>query len=103
MWIYFSKNDGKNKNVMWKGLSKVTSVNGKKLFIDQGARLATVNRGDAVRVGEEFWRVDGMSDCEDGYHVNRRKMVDNLKKVPVPSFSAQKFIILPNVIGVINI
>ena len=33
--------------------SKVTAVNGKKLFIDQGARVGTVNRDDAVRVGEE--------------------------------------------------
>ena len=34
----------------------------KKLFIDQGARLGTVNRDDAVRVGEEFWRVDELPE-----------------------------------------
>ena len=53
-WIYFKKSDGKNRK-MWRGPSKVVSVNGKKLFIDQGARLGTVNRDDAVLFREEFW------------------------------------------------
>ena len=43
---------------------KGTSVNGKKLFIDQGARLGTVNRDDAVKVGQEFWRMDELSELE---------------------------------------
>ena len=60
--IYYKKNAGKGKNVLWSGPSKVTSVNGKKLFIDQGARLGTVNRDDAVKVGEEFWRMDELSE-----------------------------------------
>ena len=57
-WIYFKKNMGRCKEVLWSGPSKVVAVNGKKLFIDQGARLGTVNRDDAVRQGEEFWRMD---------------------------------------------
>ena len=48
--IYYKKSEGKGKNVIWKGPSKVTAVNGKKLFIDQGARLSTVNRDDAVYI-----------------------------------------------------
>ena len=36
--------------VEWKGPSKVVAINGKKLFIDNGARLATVNRDDIVRI-----------------------------------------------------
>ena len=59
-WIYFKKNDGKSKNSLWSGPSQVAAINGKKFFIDRGARLATVNRDDAVRVGEEFWKID---DC----------------------------------------
>ena len=55
--IYYKK--GKDK--VWRGPSKVFSVNGKKLFIDQGAHQATVNRDCAVRVGEEFWRIDGLN------------------------------------------
>ena len=45
--IYYKKSDGKGKNVLWRGPSQVTAVNGKKLFIDQGGRLSTVNRDDA--------------------------------------------------------
>ena len=56
--IYYKKSNGFGKNVVWRGPSRVTSVNGKKLFIDSGARLSTVNRDDSVRVGEEFWRAD---------------------------------------------
>ena len=36
--------------VEWKGPSKVVAINGKKLFIDNGARLATVNRDDSFRI-----------------------------------------------------
>ena len=56
--IYYKKSDGKGKSVIWRGPSKVAAVNGKKLFIDQGAKLSTVNRDDAVRIGEELWRMD---------------------------------------------
>ena len=64
-WIYYKKNDSKSKSVLWNGPSQVTAINGKKLFIDRGARLATVNRDDAVRVGEEFWRADDLDKGED--------------------------------------
>ena len=56
-WIFYKKNDGKSKSVVWNGPLKVVSINGKKLFVDQGARLGTVNRDDAVRKGEELWRM----------------------------------------------
>ena len=56
-WIYFKKND--TKNHIWSGPSKVVATNGKKLFVDQGARLGTVNRDNAIKVGEEFWKRDG--------------------------------------------
>ena len=61
-WIYYNKRDGCGKGKVWKGPVKVTSTNGKKLFIDQGARLGTVCRDDAVKVGEEFWKI---SDREE--------------------------------------
>ena len=57
-WIYYRKNDKIKKNVIWKGPSKVISINGKKMFVDQGARLGTVNRDDAVKQGEELWTID---------------------------------------------
>ena len=47
---------------MWKGPSQVIATNGKKLFVDQGARLGTTNRDNAVRVGEEFWRIDDVEE-----------------------------------------
>lgn len=57
--IYYKKAGKEN---IWRGPSKVISVNGKKLFIDQGAHQATVNRDCAVRVGEEFWRIDDLKE-----------------------------------------
>ena len=53
-WIYYQKEKGRGKEKIWRGPAKVVAVNGKKLFIDQGARLLSVNRDCAVRVGEEF-------------------------------------------------
>ena len=86
--IYYKKSDGKGKNVIWKGPSKVTAVNGKKLFIDQGAKLGTVNRDDAVRVGEELWRMDDehakrrtMSKKREGKKL-APKTVNSNKKTP---------------------
>ena len=64
-WIYYKKNDTVAKGPVWKGPSKVVAVNGKKLFVDQGARLGTVNRDDAVRKGEELWTKDAMSDDQE--------------------------------------
>ena len=63
--IYYKK--GKEK--IWRGPSKVISVNGKKLFIDQGARQATVNRDCAVRVGDEFWTVDALNKNIDSVEI----------------------------------
>ena len=40
-------------------------MNGKKLFIDEGARLSTVNRDIAVRQGEEFWTIDQLNNDQD--------------------------------------
>ena len=42
---------------MWEGPSKVVATNVRKLFVDKGARLGTVNRDDSVRRGEEFWKI----------------------------------------------
>ena len=56
--IYFKK--GKEK--VWRGPVKVVGVNGKKLFVDQGGHQSTVNRDVAIRVGEEFWSMDGLND-----------------------------------------
>ena len=58
----------------WKGPSKVVAINGKKLFIDNGARLATVNRDDSFRIGQEFWRMDDLPD-----HTTQNKD-SNMKK-----------------------
>ena len=60
--IYYKKNNGISGKRLWSGPSKVVSTNGKKLFIDQGARLGTVCRDDAVIVGKEFWRMDNMEN-----------------------------------------
>ena len=54
--IYY-KQKKQPKNVPeWEGPSKVVATNGKKLFVDKGARLGTVNRDDSVRKGEELWK-----------------------------------------------
>ena len=58
--IYYKKCEGKSKTPVWRGPSKVTSVSGKKLFIDSGARVSAVNRDDSVRVGEEYWKIDDL-------------------------------------------
>ena len=71
--IYYKKVEGKAKSVIWKGPSKVTAVNGKKLFIDQGARCATVNRDDSVRVGEEFWRMDQLPEQKGEKRLKKKK------------------------------
>lgn len=49
--IYYKK--GKDKS--WQGPDKVIGINGKKIFIDKGSNIATVNRDEAVIQGEEFW------------------------------------------------
>ena len=87
--IYYKKKDGKGKNVLWQGPAKVTSVNGKKLFVDQGARLGTVNRDDAVRVGEEFWRADDPPmNSGRRRRRNRKNKKSSLKcNVPAPTIS----------------
>ena len=64
-WIYYQKEKGWGKEKIWRGPAKVVAVNGKKLFIDQGARLSTLNRDCAVHVVEEFWRVDDKEERED--------------------------------------
>ena len=53
-YIYYHKGYDKS----WQGPEKVIGMNGKKLFIDKGTQMATVNRDNSVKVGEEFWSVD---------------------------------------------
>ena len=50
-YIYYHKGNKK----LWQGPDKVIAVNGKNLFIDKGAHIATVNRDNSVKKGEEFW------------------------------------------------
>ena len=71
--IYYKKVEGKTKTPLWKGPSKVTSVNGKKLFIDSGSRVSTVNRDDAVRVGEEYWKIDDLQSQGDNAQKKKKK------------------------------
>jgi hypothetical protein len=52
-WIYYKKEMGKSDGRVWRGPSQIVATNGKKLFIDQGARLGTVNRDVAVKYGED--------------------------------------------------
>ena len=59
-YIYYKK-DCKGKSKIFRGPSKVVAVNGKKLFIDEGAHLSTVNRDVAVRVDEEFWTINDLN------------------------------------------
>ena len=49
----------------WAGPSRVVATSGKKLFIDKGSRLGTVNRDDAVRKGDELWKVNDSNEKED--------------------------------------
>ena len=63
-WIDYKKDNGKSTGRIWRGPSLVVAINGKKLFVDQGARLGTVNRDDAIRVEDEFWT---MEDVEKEY------------------------------------
>ena len=55
--IYYKQRKNISGSDIWEGPSKVVATNGKKLFVDKGARLGTVNRDDSVRRGEEFWRI----------------------------------------------
>ena len=59
--IYFKH----NKDKVWSGPSKVVAVNGKKLFVDNGGRLKTVNRDDSVRKGEEMWNRSEEKELND--------------------------------------
>ena len=59
--IYYKKGNQRN----WQGPDKVIAVNGKKLFIDKGSHVATVNRDDAVVQGEEFWSFDKEEDAKE--------------------------------------
>ena len=61
-WIYYKKDDNKAKEKLFRGPAHVVATHGKKLFIDQGARLGTVNRDNAVKFGEEFWRAENFTD-----------------------------------------
>ena len=74
-WIYYKKDSIKSSGRVWRGPSQVVATNGKKLFIDQGARLGTVNRDDAVKFGEELWRIDDV--MEDSFESRQTMEVDN--------------------------
>ena len=83
---------------MWKGPSRVTAVNGKKLFIDRGARLGTVNRDDAVRVGEEFWRMDDQHSGAKKPVREKKSKVGHTMKLRTASTgcSPERLVIPPN-------
>ena len=63
-WIYYQKPISRGGEKLWRGPAQVVAVNGKKLFIDQGARLGTVNRDCSVKKGEEFWRMEDLDNEE---------------------------------------
>ena len=69
--VYYQKNDSKAKSRVWRGPAKVVAVNGKKLFIDQGARLGTVNRDDSVLVEQDFWNVSHLEADDVGSESSR--------------------------------
>ena len=54
--IYYKQKTLRKEGAVWSGPAKVVATNGKKLFVDKGARLGTVNRDDSVRKGEELWK-----------------------------------------------
>ena len=80
-WIYYKKQDGKSKSRIWRGPSKVVAINGKKLFIDQGARVGTVNRDDAFRQEETFWRMDTVEVDEIKDNKGEKEKFEVRKKV----------------------
>ena len=89
-WIYYKKSDGKNKNQIWRGPDKVVAVNGKKLFVDHGARLSTVNRDQSVRMGEEYWRAeDVMNEANENGDRSEggegRQIFDDIEDEIVPT------------------
>ena len=71
--IYYKQNI-KKSNPVWHGPSKVVAANGKKLFVDNGARLKTVNRDDSVRRGEELWKFDSEK------HVKEQEMESSIRR-----------------------
>ena len=79
-WIYHKKEVGGGKSRVWRGPSKVVATNGKKLFIDQGARLGTVNRDNAVRYGDEFWKIDEEEEEDEGKEKEKEKEKEEQKK-----------------------
>ena len=50
---------------IWRGQAKVVSINGKKVFIDQGVKMATVNKDKCVLKGEEFWKIENIEQIYD--------------------------------------
>ena len=76
--IFYKQRKNMKGNDVWEGPSKVVATNGRKLFVDKGARLGTVNRDDSVRCGEEFWR---MSDKEMSDQEIEDRLAKVLKKV----------------------
>ena len=55
-WIYFRQNN----STVWKGPVKVTTREGKRLYILNGGRLNTINIDDVLlcKNDEDMWRVD---------------------------------------------
>jgi hypothetical protein len=78
--IYFKQNKAGKIDVVWQGPSKVVATNGKKLFVDKGARLGTVNRDDAVRQGEELWKLSDEEHTLNDQEIENR-IAEVLKKV----------------------
>ena len=97
-WIYYQKPISRGGDKVWKGPVQVVAMNGKKLFIDQGARLGTVNRDCSVKKGEEFWKVenidgehDEMNDNQDLGDERVPVAVPDVERFPVAVPDAERF------------
>ena len=74
-YIYYHKSNNKS----WQGPDKVIGINGKKLFIDKGTHMATVNRDNSVKVGEEFWSADQI-ESENGAEEEHKNTENHKEK-----------------------
>ena len=54
-----------------------------QIFIDQGAKLGTVNRCDSARAGEEFWRADELTKDNDKDARKKEKVSKTRRRQPL--------------------
>ena len=86
--IYYNQAKHLKNPPQWEGPSKVVATNGKKLFVDKGARLGTVNRDDAVRKGEELWKFSELEKEKKEKEVE--ESISRVLRNSKPKLSAKK-------------